>query len=74
MLFNRLKYSESGWTWENERALLDIRFLSTTTSFDLPRTTTSSVSKKFKGRLKISRHRGSRYAQKLVLVGANRDQ
>ena len=69
MLFNRLKYSESGWTGTHvsiflkavfdvlpgiRDGLLDPHFLhnlpgkeNTTTSFDLPRTTTSSVFKKF---------------------------
>ena len=69
MLFNRLKYSESGWIGtrvpiflkavfdvllEIREGLLDPRFPhnlpgkeNATTSFDLPRTTTSSVFKKF---------------------------
>ena len=77
MLFNRLKYSESGWTGTRvsiflmavfdvllgmREGLFDHRFLHnlpgkehTTTSLELPRTTTSFVSKKFMGRMSFSR-------------------
>ena len=73
MLFNRLKYSESGWIGTRvsifltaafdallgiREGVFDPRFHhnlpgkeNTTTPFDVPRTTTSSVSKKFMGKM-----------------------